>query len=42
MGEWVVGTTTGDLIRDYHRDPFPPFPTKNQGVFGALLPLNPP
>ena len=23
MGEWVIGTTIGDLIRDYHRDPFP-------------------
>ena len=23
MGEWVLGTTIEDLIRDYHRDPFP-------------------
>ena len=22
MGEWVIGTSIGDL-RDYHRDPFP-------------------
>ena len=34
MGEWVIGTPIGDL-RDYHRDPFPPFPTKNQGAVGV-------
>ena len=23
MEEWAFGATRGDLIRDYHRDPFP-------------------
>ena len=28
FGDYYKGT-----LRDYHRDPVPPFPTKNQGVF---------
>ena len=32
----VFGTTSGTL-RDYHRDPFPPFPTKNQRVLCKTL-----
>ena len=30
MGEWVIGTTIGDLT-------IPPFPTKNQGLVDPRL-----
>ena len=33
MEEWVFGTTIGDL-KGLSKGSIPPFPTKNQGVFG--------
>ena len=36
MGEWVIGTTIGDLKR-LSSGSIPPFPTKNQRVCGGCF-----
>ena len=40
MGEGASGTTTGDLIRDYHGDPFPHSLLRTRELFSGQVPAH--